>query len=362
MADSVDSVRMIAGRLREDFPAATGIGFEFGHCKIHLTTNSPELVDKLAGYFAPFVTASGMPDIRVTALEMPPPDLGLPFRDWKRNPGKIGRKDCYLDLPDGRVCRKFRTGMQYLLGDGQLLVFGECLKNDNQVVNFLISQYINWLMCRDWVLCHAAAVARGGAGMAVAAFSGGGKSTLALHLMSKGVDFVSNDRTLIKLEKGKALLNGVPKQPRINPGTAINNPDLLSIIPEPRRRKLAQLPAADLWRLEEKYDADVEHLFRPGCFKLEAGLNGFLILNWRRQSTEPARFGRVDIRARLDLLAAVMKSPGPFHIAKGGRRPCGVTDVVPEQYLAVLSDVPVFEATGRVDFDKAAEFCLSGIL
>jgi len=180
--------------------------------------------------------------------------------------------------------------------------------------------------------------------------------------MREGLDFVSNDRTLIKPENDRALVNGVPKQPRINPGTAINNPDLMSIIPEQRQQELARLPAAELWELEEKYDADVENLFRPGCFKLEASLNGFLILNWQRQSSEPTRFERVDIRNRTDLLAAVMKSPGPFYVPKGHQQPDGVTDVIPEEYLAVLSAIPVFEASGEVDFDKAVKFCISEVL
>jgi len=362
MDSATVSIQTLIGRVKADIPLTTGIGFKFGACRIHLETNSGDLLEKLKDYFVPFLDDSPTPDIQVTALEIPAPDLGLPFKDWKRDPGKVGKKDTYLDFPDGRACRKVKTGMQYLMGDGHLLIFGECLKNDNQVVNFLISQYITWLMHRDWVLCHAAAIAKGGAGMAIAAFSGGGKSTLSLHLMRQGLDFISNDRTLIKLDKGQALVNGVPKQPRINPGTALNNPDLNSIIPEQRQRELANLSAPDLWELEEKYDADVEKLFRPGCFQLEAGLNGFLILNWRRQSGEPTRFEQVDIGTRPDLLAAVMKPPGPFFIPKDHQQPNGFTEVVAKDYLPVLGAIPVFEASGGVNFDRAVEFCLSKVL
>ena len=356
------SIATLIERVSSNITAHAEIRLRFGSCKIHLQTNSGELVDRLAAYFAPFSDSDPTPDIMVTALEMPPPELDLRFNDWKRDPGKIGSKDTFFDFPDGRACRKVKTGMQYLMGDGKLLIFGECLKNDNQVVNFLISQYITCLMHRGWVLCHAAAVAHGDAGLAIAAFSGGGKSTLALHMMRRELNFVSNDRTLIKLDGNRALVNGVPKQPRINPGTAINNPDLASIIPEKRQLELASLSPAELWELEEKYDADVEKLFRPGCFRLESPLNGFLILNWNRQSDLPTDFKRIDIQNRPDLLAAVMKPPGVFYIPKGSRRPSGFTGVDEHDYLPVLGAIPVFEASGRIDFEKAVDFCLDEVL
>ena len=64
----------------------------------------------------------------------------------------------------------------------------------------------------------------------MAGFSGAGKSTLALHVMSLGATFVSNDRVMVAEtpanDSGAPMMYGVAKHPRINPGTAMNNPDL----------------------------------------------------------------------------------------------------------------------------------------
>ena len=312
MNSNLTTIETLSSYVRKGHTVSSALDLKFGQCRIRLDTNSAELARLLKHYFEPFLDANGDVDIQLTALEMPAPELGLNFVDWKRDAGKVGRKDSFIDLTDGRVCRKVRTGMQYLLSDKECLVFGECLKNDNQVVNFLISQYITWLMHRNNALCHAAALSRHGEGFAIAAFSGGGKSTLALHLMRKGFDFVSNDRTLIEKCEDGVYMSGVPKQPRINPGTVLNNPALVNVIPENRLEQLAKIKQQEIWDLEEKYDADVEEIFGAGKFQLYAKLNAFVILNWKRNGSTPTEFNRVDIRQRSDLLAAVMKSPGPF--------------------------------------------------
>ena len=59
-------------------------------------------------------------------------------------------------------------------------------------------------------------------GIGIAARAGAGKSTLALHLLSSGLSFVSNDRLLIKAGASGPELAGIPKMPRVNPGTLLN--------------------------------------------------------------------------------------------------------------------------------------------
>jgi len=352
------TIETLSNQIHKDQPISDRLKLKFGQCRIDLDTNSAKLVKLLEIYFEPFLNNEGAADIQLTALEMTPPELGIEFTDWVRDPGKVGRKDSFADLADGRVCRKVLTGMQYLLSDKESLVFGECLKNDNQVINFLISLYITWLLHRNNVLCHAAALSMNDKGFAIAAFSGGGKSTLALHLMRKGFDFVSNDRTLIGKNNDATYMSGVPKQPRINPGTVLNNPALDGIISESRLEQLVKINAQDIWDLEEKYDADVEAIFGQGKFQLFAKLDAFVILNWKRDDTAETQFNRVNIRQRPDLLLAVMKSPGPFHMMPGNKAPASIIETNPDDYIPVLSEIAVYEATGAVDFDKAVDFCV----
>ncbi len=331
---------------------------DIGGLTVHLRTNSRALRDVLADYFADLVVAEvPRADIRITALQTEPPRFPLEYRDWPREPGKVGKKERYADTPDGRVVFKTRTGMQFLLARDELMAVGPCVKNPNQVINFVISQYLGRRLDEGWALCHAAGVAWNGHGIGIAARAGAGKSTLALHLMSTGLSFVSNDRLLIQATTARTELAGVPKMPRVNPGTLLHNPDLAGILPSERREELERLDPGELWQLEEKYDVMVRDVYGPGRCLYRAPLRALIVLNWARTADRAARFEPVELGARQDVLELVMKSPGVFHRDAEGRSAAETARPEPDVYLRTLAGVPVYEATGRADFDVGVGFC-----
>lgn len=326
---------------------------------IALRSNSRTLLADLEDHFGSLALASepGRTDVTITAVETEPAVLPVSFREWPREPGKLGGKEAYADAGDGRIIRKVRTGMHFLLGRSELVAVGSCVKNSNQVVNFIISQYISRRLHEGWSLCHGAGVAVADRGIGIAARAGAGKSTLALHLMSCGLSFVSNDRLLIRRAgpNDAAEMAGVPKMPRVNPGTLLDNPDLAGILPAERERQLRQLPLEKVWDIEEKYDVMVDRLYGPNRCRYRTELTALLILNWSNRSSEPARFGRVDIAARSDLLSLVMKTSGVFHRNVDGQAVAAPLE--PAEYMTALQGVPVFEATGRADFARGVGFC-----
>jgi len=334
------------------------IDLAMGDCRIQIRSNSGILVDQLRDYFGHCLTGEAMPDISVVAIEMTPPHLNLDFWDWKRDPGKLGRKDAVADIPGGRVVRKVRTDMQFLMGETHRLAVGPCLSNPNQIINFTISQYLSWLLRRGWLLCHAAGVAADGKGLAIAGMSGGGKSTLALNLISQGLNFVSNDRLLVRLDGSAAHMAGVPKLPRVNPGTLLHNADLTSILSAERAHELSDLAPDKLRTLEEKYDVDISRFYGPGRIEAGASLEAFVILNWNHGDGSTTQIRQVDLAKRPDLLAAVMKPPGPFHKTPQGWSTQNFGDLAPEPYLAHLSKTPIYEVCGGANFNRAATVCL----
>jgi HprK-related kinase B len=353
---TIESLAASLGRVNHP---ACSLDLAVGECRIRLETDCEALHDRLAHYFRYFATTPERePDFRIQARQCDAPQWELPFEDWPRESGKSGRKEEFVDLVDGRVVRKVRTGMQFLLGAEVRMAVGPCLANDNQVINFVNAQYMNWLLARGWILCHAAAVVADGRAMAFAGFSGGGKSTLALHLMSRGVAFASNDRLLIAAQGDRVMASGIPKLPRINPGTALHNPDLARILPAGRRAALAELDEGELWELEEKYDVDIAETFDDAQFHLVSPLTGFVVLSWRRDRRQAASMKRVDLAHRPDLLAALMKSPGPFFQPLGGVPPTGRQAPAEEPYVRCLAGVPVWEISGGVDFERAVGWCL----
>ncbi|MBF0480783.1 MAG: HprK-related kinase B [Desulfovibrionaceae bacterium] len=326
---------------------------DLGGCVIAVRTGDDALAKELTHYFQEFLSPGGESEIVITALESAPVTLDLPYAAKAPDPGKTKIKEEFCELADGRVVRKRLTGMVFIFGGGDNLVLGPCRENANQVVNFVNNRFIERMLNQGCQLGHAAGVRLCGRGLALAGFSGMGKSTLAMRLMSLGADFVSNDRILASRGAGGVCMRGVPKQPRVNPGTLLNNEDLAWIIDPEKRRELLALPADSLWRLEQKYDALIVDSFGPGKFVLTARMNGLVILNWRRDGG-PVLVRAVSLSERPELLAAFMKSTGLFYRAEG---PGVGFDRSPAAYAALLSAADVIEIAGGVDFDRAAAVC-----
>jgi HprK-related kinase B len=364
VADAPSIARLDRG-LRERHPVSGALDLDVGGCAIRVDSNSEPLLSTLRDYFRRNLRepgGTGEPDIHITALEAAEPDFGVAFTDWPREAGKSGRKEEFADLPDGRIVRKVRTGMQFLIGERRLAV-GACLKNANQIINLVNSQYMAWVLDRGYVLCHAEGgeegIEEGGQhgrkGLGMAGTSGAGKSTLALHLISGGMRFVSNDRLLVRRDDGGVEMRGVPKMPRINPGTILANPDLRGILEPQRIAELERLDRESLWQLEEKYDADVERLFGEGRVVDVAPMVGFVVLTWSFRNPGPAAARRTTLRQSPELLEPIMKHPGPFIL--DGRSQSTVLDHDPAPYLEHMGEVPVLELGGGVDFELAAAEC-----
>ncbi|MEW8508267.1 MAG: HprK-related kinase B [Candidatus Thiodiazotropha sp.] len=332
-----------------------------GDCGLVIRANSQPLLTRLADYFHHLPKRRVAASIEVIALESDKLETTLPFIDWRREPGKSGRKDAYVDLADGRLVLKVRTGMIFLQSEQWRIAAGPCIANDNQLINFINSQVMNWLQQRQWLICHAAGLRLNGKGIALAGFSGGGKSTLMLHLMEHPKSrYLTNDRLFLRSQGVEVEALGIPKLPRINPGTLVHNPRLASLIDEERRAQLLQLPKQELWELEEKFDVDVARLYGPDRIDTSTPipLDALVILNWSREERTAVKLARIDISKRSELLNAVMKSPGPFYQDGLGDFLRDDEPLQPAPYLALLERVPVYEVTGRIDFNELSRLCV----
>jgi HprK-related kinase B len=350
-----DTVEGLIDELEAPHPTELRLELDFEGCGIALRSNSPELMDELAYYFKEFRLEDRMsPEIEVVAVEAEEPALPLDYTLKQPDPGKEKIKEEFVDFPDGRIVRKRLTGMHFLFSRERHLAIGPCEANPNQVINFVNNRFIQWTLNRRYLLCHAAAVARDGRGLAVAATSGGGKSTLALQLMRRDLTFISNDRLMIQRDDaGRLQMLGVAKLPRINPGTVLHNPALTMVMPPDERDAAAALPPGELWDLEQKYDVFIEQCFGPGRYRLAAEVAALVLLNWRRDGGETV-VRRVSLRERPDLVALFRKDTGLFYLPPRGAG----ADPPVERYVEVVGDTPVLELTGGVDFDRGVDACL----
>ena len=242
-----------------------------------------------------------IPSLKSRPWKRPPLDVNIPLSIKEPDPGKTKIKEEYANLADGRIVKKRLTGMVFVFGGDRHVALGPCVSNDNQVVNFINNRFIEFLIKGGCLLFHAAGIAWKGRGLAISGFSGTGKSTLALHIMRSGTDFISNDRVLVERSVQQLTMYGVAKMPRVNPGTVLHNDLLRSVIPAVERRKFEALPREELWNLEHKYDAIIDECFGLEKFKLSCPMTGLVVLNWKRMDA-PCDVRPVNLNRRRDLL------------------------------------------------------------
>lgn len=326
---------------------------DFMGVKVLVQTNYPFLLEMLKKYYNQFVSNSETEDIVVFVNECEPLRFTFGFQTNPPDPNKKVAKEEFINFSKGRIVRKRLTGMVFIFDDNKNIAIGPCEANINQVINFINNRYIQWMLHRDCLLAHAAAVSIRNRAIAIAGFAGMGKSTLALHILNKGVNFVSNDRLMLRRELNQVQVYGLAKMPRINPGTILNNEALINILSDRIIAKYRKMTEEQLWSLEEKYDVDIDSVYGKDRWELNATLKAFVILNWQHINTT-ALISRVDLSQRLDLLNPIRKSPGLFFLAEPEK---GMPDFSTEAYLDLLKDVPVFEVSGGVDFAKAAAYC-----
>ena len=342
---------------------------EWAGIRLTVQSNSPVLLKTLSRYFAHCQVENNTNvverEISIVALERDPPMLPLEFKDWRRETGKQGRKDSYVDLVDGRLLRKVRTDMVFLQSDQSLLAVGPCIKNDNQVINFIVSQIMNYLQQQDYVIGHAAAAKVDGKGVALAGFSGGGKSTLMLKLMDgEGSQFISNDRLFMRNDESQSGVHavGVPKMPRGNPGTLLNNAKLTGVMGVKEQALYSAMPFAELWDVEHKYDVLVDEVYGVNSLCDSTLLEAVIILNWRHESAELTALNPVDIEQRQELLAAIKKAPGPFYQDGNGVFSRDSNTLEDAPYLQLLKNTQVWEMSGVVNVEEGLRLVQQQVL
>ncbi|SOH92223.1 HprK-related kinase B [Monaibacterium marinum] len=336
-------------------PATTATPFHLRAGDIGMTVLCPQpLRTELTDYFAETLSDTAG-QITVHLL----PDQTLPnepdWVEWARDAGKMGRKDAVADIDGARMIKKVRSGVTFVQSPEVAIAFGPLNENVSTVINFINTQILSTCLRDGWQLCHAAAIAGPTRSLAISGLSGGGKSTSVLKMMEHPDSrFVSNDRLLVR-DGTPAQALGIPKHPRINPGTILGNPRLHAMLTPARRAELEAMPADDLWTLEDKYDLFIADIYGPNRMQLAAPLTDFWVLNWSRTATTPTTVTEVNLDRRPDLLSAIMKSPGAFHQHADGRfEPNGNTPTA-APFLDALRNVRVSEVSGRVDFDALSE-------
>ncbi|BFM50027.1 HprK-related kinase B [Marinomonas sp. THO17] len=334
------------------------LDLQFAEQHVQVRTNQADIALALKAYYKSYLTLSSgattQHKVQLYVIEQIAVGDDLDWLEVPREEGKLGRKEGYLDVSGGRWIKKFKTGMSFLQRPNNVVALGPCENNLAQIINFINNQFLNHYLRQGFTLGHASAFTFLGQATAIAAASGGGKSTLMLRcLEDSSRDFLTNDRILLKREGKQTRTIGLAKLPRVNPGTLLNSERLRHILPDDRQQALLAMSTAELWSLEEKYDVQIEDDYGPKRVQLEGELQNLIMLDWSLDSNDATFMEPVDLTQQPEAIEGLRKRPGPFYQdAKGQFADLNDIDSIPH-YVDALRNVNVFRLGGKVDFDRA---------
>ena len=319
---------------------------QFGEYRIDVESNSLRLAARFQTYFKRYLAVKpGAADARLNAVVGTPEYDAGKMQVWSR-PSTPNRtpKESYYDSRGKRYILKNRTRVLIALGPGTASITGALEENANQVINLIGTMFGLSLLDQGYAMVHASSVVErlgGGKASVFLGNSGSGKSSLALQIIEQGgFDFLSNDRVLMRADKDGVQVFGLPKKPRVNPGTLMSSASLSRLVARPRRRIYEQLPREELWQLEEKTDVDVEQELGAGS-RLSARLGRVYALEWR-PGGEGLGERELDPDGAFAALRVTMKDFGPYDLRAGERDPL-------PQLRRIARMVPFAAVTGRAD-------------
>lgn len=345
------------------------VTFCFDEQNYQVKSNSPPLLQELSRYFCGYEASSKKETsiqnnkVCVYLWDSEIYNNDIAWQNWQGEVGKTRLKEQYLDVADGRWIHKFKTGIVMFQHQSAPMAIGPCSQHLSQTINFIINQHINFLQQNDGLICHAACLQIGSKGVAIAAHSGGGKSTTMLKLMDlPDSRFVSNDRLFLfnnddnsgidtDTDKG-TVAKGVPKQPRVNPGTLLHNTRLTHVLPPDRQKALRQLPTNELWQQEEKYDVMVADVYGADKIQHHTDLHHVILLNWQPGNSAPVEVKQISLDEKPELIAAIAKSPGSFYQNNAGAFLVSAEIPADRLYQDALRHVAIWEVTGGADFEQ----------
>lgn len=325
--------------------------FSFNNCSYKITANTKEVIDKLNRYFKKWLVNTNIKaDYEIFAVETEVPEFDLEFKDYI-TPGKSKIKESSVETRLGILIKKNRTGMHFIENEGKHYIFGPTKSFTNQIINYAGALYMQHMLNDNTQLFHAAAVAKNNDGIVIAAPSGKGKSTTALKLLNEGLDFVSNDRVMLSKENESYVLYGVPKYPRVNPGTLLNNDKLKHLLSNPT--KYENMSREELWQWEEKHDVFLEPIYGEDVYKLKAKAKALLIIDWG-DSNESLKLEKIKLQEHTYLLPEIMKLPALY-------TPKALTDKLnfkEDNYIEFLANLPVYRLHGEIDQAQGIDLIL----
>jgi HprK-related kinase B len=253
------------------------------------------------------------------------------------------------DSDEGRVIFRRETGVLTAIQPDTWTITGDLRAYPGEVTRVLDAMLSLALVERGYLTLKGSALARDGRGVALVGGPDTARRALAVTLVGRGFQWVTEDLLLVRVAAGHVEMRGLPGLLRLGPAAMLAHPTLRAMLTEEERARYAGQTWRDLREIEARYNIDTVDAFGPAGIAAGGALRMIVALRWRGGETEgPPTIAPLARADAYEALADATRSFGLYDLAGS----------VPPNFhrlQRIAETVAMHTVTGPVDLQAVAD-------
>ena len=246
------------------------------------------------------IAVQGTPTVQSDRL------IDVPRRSGTRKTARIAT----AEIEGGRVIFRRETGVLTAIQPDAWTITGDLRTYPGEVTRVLDAMLSLALVDRGYLTLKGSALARDGRGIALVGGPDTARRALAVTLVGRGFQWVTEDLLQVRVASGHVEMRGLPGLLRLGPAAMLAHPALHAMLTAEEQARYAGQTWRDLREIEARYNIDTVDAFGPAGIASGGTLDMIVALRWRGGETagEPA----IALLARADAYEALADATRSF--------------------------------------------------
>lgn len=269
----------------------------------------------------------------------------VPRRSGAQKPPRMAT----ADLAGGRVIFRRETGILTAIEPDAWTITGDLRAHPEEVTRVLDAMLSLALVERGYLTLKGSALTRDDRGIALVGGPDGARRALAVTLVGRGFQWVTEDLLLVRVASGHVEMRGLPGLLRLGPAAMLAHPALRAMLTEDERARYAGQAWRDLREIDTRYVVDTVEAFGPAGVAAGGILRMIVALRWK--GGEAGGTPTVAPLARADAYEALADATRSFGLYDlGGSVPPNF-----HRLQRIAETIPMHAVTGPVDLATVAD-------
>lgn len=229
--------------------------------------------------------ASGPAQVLIAVQGTPTLDAdqltAVPRRSGANKPARVYA----ANINGGRVVFHRETGVLTMIRPEGWTITGDLRAHPAEVTRGLDAMLSLALVERGYLTLKASALARAGQGLALVGGPDGARRALAVALVGRGFQWVTEDLLLVRVASGHVEMRGLPGLLRLGPAAMLAHPALRAMLANEERARYEGKTWRDLRDSETRYVVNAGEAFGPAGIATGGTLQTIVALRWRSGDT-----------------------------------------------------------------------------